>query len=56
MELLESFTEGDLDKPSHAPPERQSHFSTYRECLLMLTLKWMMHRGNVADAKRAAGR
>jgi len=53
-EVLESLLEEDLDRPSHAPADRQAHFGTARECFLMLVLKWTMHRGNVADAKRAA--
>lgn len=54
MALFETMSEEDLDRPSHAPPERQAQFGTARECFLMLVLKWTMHRGNVADAKRAA--
>ena len=55
-ELLESLSEEDLDRPSYAPLDRQAHFGTVRECFLMLALKWMMHRGNVADAERAAAK
>lgn len=56
MELLDSFSEQDLDKTSNAPAQRQATFGTYRQCFLMVALHWMMHRGQVADARRAAGR
>ena len=56
MALLDSFSEGDLDKPSKAPVKRQAYFGTARQCFLMTALHWMMHRGQVADARRAAGR
>jgi hypothetical protein len=55
LAVLASLGENDLDKASHAPPDRQASFGSYRDCFLMLALKWMMHRGNSADAKRAAG-
>ena len=56
MELLNSLSEEDLDKPSKAPAQRQAYFGTSRQCFLMTALHWMMHRGQVADARRAAGR
>ena len=56
MELLDSFSEEDLDKASNAPAKRQAYFGTARQCFLMTALHWMMHRGQVADARRAAGR
>lgn len=54
--LLDSLSEEDLDKPSKAPAQRQAYFGTCRQCFLMTALHWMMHRGQVADARRAAGR
>lgn len=54
MGLFESLSEEQLDRASHAPADRQALFGTVRECFLMLSLKWTMHRGNVADAQRAA--
>ena len=56
MALLDSFSEEDLDKTSKAPAQRQAYFGTNRQCFLMTALHWMMHRGQVADARRAAGR
>ena len=55
--LLDSLSEEDLDRSSKAcPPEYESYFGTYRLCFLMVARHWMMHYGQVADARRAAGR
>jgi hypothetical protein len=57
LNLLESLTEADLDKPTKAPPRGREHeFATYGKSFLVLALHQMMHRGNVTDARRAAGR
>ena len=56
-EVLESLTEEDLDKPTKAPPKgREREFATYGQSFLVLALHQTMHRGNVTDARRAAGR
>jgi uncharacterized damage-inducible protein DinB len=57
LRLLESLSEADLDKPTKAPPKaREQEFATYGRSFLALALHQMMHRGNVTDARRAAGR
>jgi uncharacterized damage-inducible protein DinB len=57
LNLLESLTEADLDKPTKAPLRGREHeFATYGKSFLVLALHQMMHRGNVTDARRAAGR
>jgi uncharacterized damage-inducible protein DinB len=57
LKLLESLSEEDLDKPTKAPPKgREQEFATYGRSFLALALHQMMHRGNVTDARRAAGR
>jgi hypothetical protein len=57
LKLLESLSEADLDKPTKAPPKgREREFSTYGRSFLVLALHQTMHRGNVTDARRAAGR
>jgi uncharacterized damage-inducible protein DinB len=57
LKLLESMSEADLDKPTKAPPkEREQEFATYGRSFLTLALHQAMHRGNVTDARRAAGR
>jgi uncharacterized damage-inducible protein DinB len=57
LKLLESLSEEDLDKPTKAPPKgREQEFATYGQSFLVLALHQTMHRGNVTDARRAAGR
>jgi uncharacterized damage-inducible protein DinB len=57
LELLESLSEEDLDKPTKAPPKgREREFSTFGRSFLVLALHQTMHRSHVTDALRAAGR
>ena len=57
LNILESLTEADLDKPTKAPPKgREREFATYGRSFLVLALHQAMHRGNLTDARRAAGR
>jgi uncharacterized damage-inducible protein DinB len=57
LKTLESLTEADLDKPTKAPPKgREREFATYGQSFLVLALHQAMHRGNLTDARRAAGR
>jgi uncharacterized damage-inducible protein DinB len=57
LKILESLTEADLDKPTKAPPKgREREFATYGQSFLVLALHQAMHRGNLTDARRAAGR
>ncbi len=57
LKLLESLSEEDLDKPTKAPPKgREREFATYGQSFLVLALHQTMHRSNVTDARRAAGR
>lgn len=54
--LLASLTEADLDKASVKSPEGfEDTFGTYRLCLQFVADHWYMHRGQLADARRAAG-
>jgi uncharacterized damage-inducible protein DinB len=54
--LLDSFTEDDLDRGSANTPEgHEDTFGTYRLCLQYVADHWYMHRGQLADARRAAG-
>jgi hypothetical protein len=56
LALLESLTEDDLDTPSaNAPKGQEATFGTYRLCLQYVADHWYMHRGHLADARRAAG-
>ena len=54
--LLDSLTEEDLDRASaNAPVGYEDTFGTYRLCLQYVADHWYMHRGHLADARRAAG-
>lgn len=56
MTLLSSLSEDDLDKQSAKPPKGfEETFGTYRLCLQYVADHWYMHRGQLADARRAAG-
>ena len=55
LEILESLTEADLDKPTKAPPkERAQEFATFGSSFLVVALHQAMHRSHVTDAARAA--
>ena len=57
MKLLDSMSEEDLDqKSAGCPPEYDAYFGTYRQCLQMAANHWLMHRGQLADVRRALGR
>lgn len=54
--LLDVLTEEDLDRSSvKAPDGVEDLFGTYRRCLQYAADHWFMHRGQLADARRAAG-
>lgn len=54
--LLEPLTEADLDRESAKIPEGyEDMFGTYRRCFQLVADHWYMHRGQLADARRAAG-
>lgn len=54
--LLNSLSENDLDKVSASVPGGfEDTFGTYRLCLQYVADHWYMHRGHLADARRAAG-
>ncbi len=57
LKFLDSLTDADLDKPSrNPPPGREEFFGTFGKVLTMVAHHPLMHRGQVADARRAAGR
>ena len=54
---LDGLSDGDLDLPSkNCPPGREQFMGTVGQCYLILTLHPTMHHGQVADARRMAGR
>jgi hypothetical protein len=56
LKLLATLSDDDLDKPSQAPQEAQAFFGTIGLCLSAIPLHFVFHAGQVADARRAAGR
>ncbi len=57
MKVLDTLTDADLDLPCKAcPPEFQEFVGIYGQCFLIVIFNTMTHRGQVADARRAAGR
>lgn len=56
MEYLGTLTDADLDKPSHAEGEMKEWFGTIAQCLAAITVHVGFHGGQIADARRAAGR
>ena len=56
LTLLDSLSEADLDRGSaRVPKGHEDTFGTYRLCLQYVSDHWYMHRGQLADARRAAG-
>src|SRR5215207_9559402 len=54
--LLDSLSEPDLDtRSARVPAGFEDTFGTYRLCLQYVADHWYMHRGHLADARRAAG-
>ncbi len=56
LQVLSSLTDADLDRPSKAPADRQQMFGTIGQCLSAVSLHSAFHTGQIADARRAAGR
>jgi len=57
LKTLDTLDDADLDQPSKGcPPEFKEFLSTYGKCFLIVIMNTMNHRGQVADARRAAGR
>ena len=56
LAYLDTITDADLDKPSHAEGEMQAWFATIGQCLSAITIHFAFHGGQIADARRAAGR
>lgn len=53
---LDLLSESDLDRQSAASPKGfENVFGTYRLCFQYAADHWYMHRGQLADARRAAG-
>lgn len=56
LAILDSLSEEDLDRPAAKAPEGfEDMFGTLRHCFRFASDHWHMHRGQLADARRAAG-
>ena len=53
---LDTLSEDDLDQKSHAPEEYGPFFGTVGACFAAMVTHMAFHTGQVADARRAAGR
>ena len=56
LALLDTIIESDLDRASAAAPKGTDDlFGTRRLCFQYVSDHWYMHRGQLADARRASG-
>jgi hypothetical protein len=56
MALLDTLTDADLDKPTHVEGEMAEFFGTVGKCLAVIPIHCGFHGGQIADARRAAGK
>lgn len=57
IKLLDGYTDADLDnKCKNCPAEWEAYFGTYGLVLNLVGVHVFMHHGQVADARRSAGR
>ena len=57
MSFLDGLTDANLEKPSkNCPPGREKMMGTIGRCFVIVALHPTMHYGQVADARRMAGR
>ena len=57
LAFLDSLTDADLDTPTRTQPQGlEEHFATYGKALLTIALHQTMHRGQLTDSFRTAGR
>ncbi len=57
LQVLSKLGDADLDKPSASPPPgREDFFGTFGRVFSVVAMHPMMHRGQVADARRSLSR
>ena len=56
LEHLATLTDDDLDKPANVPEEQREFFGTVGAVFSATVTHYGFHTGQVADARRAAGR
>ena len=56
LTTIDALREVDLDTlGTNVPDGYENIFGTYRHCFQYVADHWYMHRGHLADARRAAG-
>lgn len=56
LRILETLTDADLERAADCPAELRDILGTVGKCLNIILFHVTSHRGQVADARRAAGR
>ena len=56
MEHLSTLSDDDLDKSTNVPEEQKAFFGTVAAAFVAMTTHYGFHTGQIADARRAAGR
>ena len=56
MAYVDTLSDADLDKPSHAEGDMAQWFGTIGACLAAIPIHFGFHGGQIADARRAAGK
>ena len=56
LAYIDTLSDDDLDKPSHAEGEMKEWFGTVGQCMAAMPVHIGFHGGQIADARRAAGR
>lgn len=56
LTYVDTLVDEDLDKPTQVPPELKEFFGTVGACLTAIALHFTFHGGQIADARKAAGR
>jgi uncharacterized damage-inducible protein DinB len=56
LKTLATYTDADLDRPTNAPENMKTFFGTIGQVFMMIALHGTFHGGQVADARRTAGK
>ncbi len=56
LEVIDSLTEADMERESHAPQVLKEIFPTIAACLMMSGAHWWSHRGQVVDSRKSLGK
>jgi hypothetical protein len=56
LQALDTLSDDDLDKPSRAPADLSQFFGNVGQCFAAIPMHFTYHGGQVADARRSAGK